>query len=142
MRHNYRIVGFLALPTLLFSAGDALACGDPSPQWYHEVSDVVFDGSAKCDFEARTCNLTVMRVHKNPENYAIERRRIVVDFQDWLGDWYATNPNEILIICGTPQFEPELTSFRARFFANVDEETAELVVRRAEIRGADKNLED
>ena len=139
---GYRIAGLLALPALIGIAGGAAACGQPSQEWYYDISDVVFDASATCDAEARTCNLLVKGVQKNPENFAIERRRIVVDFQDWLGDWYAENPDKILLICGTPQFETELASFRARFFANVDEETSELVVRRAEIRGADKNLED
>ena len=139
---GYRIARLLALPALLGISGGALACGDPSPQWYYDVSDVVFDASATCDAEARTCELLVQRVKKNPKNFAIERRRIVVDFQDWLGDINAANPDEILLICGTPQFEPEMVSFGARFFANVDEETSELVVRRAVIRSAETNLEE
>ncbi len=119
-------------PLCLLFPGMAYACSDPSERWYVDVSDVVFDAVADCNPDRRSCRLRVTSIVKNPQNLAIDRRRIEVDYQNWYADWHASNPDEIIIICGVPVFEPTETRFRARFYANLDEKTSELIVRRAE----------
>ncbi|MBL8649166.1 MAG: hypothetical protein JNL35_02030 [Sphingopyxis sp.] len=120
-------------PLCLLFPGMAQACSDPSERWYVKVSDVVFDAVANCNPDQRSCQLRVTSIMKNPQNLAIDRRRIEVDYQNWYADWFASNPDEIIIICGVPVFEPTETRFRARFYANLDKKTSELIVRKAEV---------
>lgn len=117
----------------------AMACGDPSDRWYAKVSDVVFDGVARCDATERTCRIRVTRIIKNPLNLAIEYQPIIVDFQNWYAEQAQSNPNEIIMICGVPLFEPEDERFRARFYADLDEESAELIVRTHRRRAIDRD---
>lgn len=121
----------------LAAPGAALACGDPTEEWYVAVSDVVFDGSARCQLEERSCRITVNRVFKNPLNLGIEQRPFEVDFQNWYADSRRANPDLIIITCGVPVFEPDQERFRARFYANLNQSTGELVVRRHVLRGTD-----
>lgn len=128
-------IAALAMGALLH-ADAAQACGTPSTDWYRNVSDVVFDGIARCDEEARTCQVRITRVSRNTQHLALEGRTIEVDYQNWLRDWYDANAdsNSILLVCGMPLFEPDKSRFRARFYANLDPETSELIIRRADVR--------
>jgi len=128
--------------TGLLCAAPVLACGTPTEEWYVDVSDVVFDASADCTEEQRSCRLRVHRVVKNPDHLALERRTIEVDFQNWYADWYEANPDRIILACGVPLFEPEQDRFRARFYANLDEDSSELIVRRARISGGNASTEE
>jgi hypothetical protein len=73
-------------------------------------------------------------------NLSFGRDRIQVDYQNWFDDYYRKNPDTIVITCGVPVFEPQFSRFRGRFFANVDPETSELVVRTYRIRTRDPRL--
>lgn len=126
----------LAAVAVLGLPGAAQACGTPTDQWYFDVSDVVFEASAICDVEQRTCRLRVSNVLRNPDGLGIESRPFEVDYQNWYRDYYATHPDTIVLACGVPLFEPDSERFQARFYANLDAETSELIVRRADIRGA------
>ena len=66
-------------------------------------------------------------------NLAIEHRSIEVDFQNWYEDNY--DPEVIILTCGVRVFEPEAKRFRARFYANLDEKTSELIVRTHRLKG-------
>ena len=118
----------------------AFACGDPTDEWYRDASDVVFDGLASCLSDERSCSIRVNRVLKNPMNLSLGSQRIQVDYQNWFADYSRDNPDSIIITCGVPVFEPELSRFRGRFFANLDRETGELVVRTHRIWARDRRL--
>ena len=118
----------------------AFACGDPTYEWYQGASDVVFDGSASCDSDERSCSIRVNRVLKNSLDLSLASRRIRVDYQNWFADYYRDNHDDIIITCGVPVFEPEFSRFRGRFFANFDRETEELVVRTHRIWARDRRL--
>ena len=138
MSHKRAVLAVLAAAHMLGLSTAAQACSDPSEEWYRDVSDVVFDALARCDPEARSCELRVTDVRKNTLHLALERQAIEVDYQNWFTDYYAdeANANTIILTCGVPVFEPSQHTFRARFYANLDAETSELVVRRYQIRGA------
>ena len=131
---NRALIALAAALPALAMAGTARACGDPPEQWYEDVSDVVFEASAFCTPERRSCRLRVTNVLKNPDHLAIERRPFEVDYQNWNADWHDGNSDRITWFCGAPYFEPAQQTFRARFYANLDEETSELIIRRAVIR--------
>lgn len=118
----------------------AFACSDPTDDWYRGASDVVFDGSARCDSDERSCSIRVNRVLKNPMSLSLGSQRIEVDYQNWFADYYRNDPDTIIISCGVPVFEPDFRTFRGRFFANFDRETGQLVVRTHRIRARDRRL--
>ncbi|MEP0191232.1 MAG: hypothetical protein ABJP70_11470 [Erythrobacter sp.] len=130
MTDFYRFFAIAGAALALGAPGIAAACVDPSEQWYRDVSDVIFDGSAVCEPEKESCRIRVSRVIKNPDHLAIEDRWIDIDFYSWYDEYYANNPNTIVLACGVPRFKPDEERFRARFYANLDDETQELVVRR------------
>lgn len=119
--------------------GIASACGNPGEQWYRDVSDVIFEGTAVCQPEKEVCQIRVQRILKNALNLGIDNRRIEVDYQNWYADNYENHPNVIVIACGVRYFQPEEGRFRARFYANLDEASGELVVRRAVQHGMDRD---
>jgi hypothetical protein len=133
VRAIQNIAASIGASLCLLFPGTAQACGDPSEKWYVDASDVVFDAFANCNPDQRSCWLRVTKVLKNPQNLGIDRHRIEVDYQNWYADWSASNPDEIIIVCGVPVFEPTETKFHARFYANLDEKTSELIVRRARV---------
>jgi hypothetical protein len=130
-------VGVILTLSLAVTSQSAVACSDPSEQWYVNVSDVIFDGSAVCDSEKRSCRIRVNRVLKNPLYLVVDRRPITVDFQNWYADYMAEHPDEIILACGVPYFEPEQQKFRARFYANLDKKTSELIIRKYRIRNTE-----
>lgn len=144
-----RSLGVGRVPSMLATAlllgllpSAALACGDPTDDWYESVSDVVFEATARCSVEQRSCSLRVHRIVKNPLNLELRRRPIEVDYQNWYTDFYAANPDEIIIVCGVPLFEPDQERFRARFYANLDQRTSELIVRRARLTNQNRIEEE
>lgn len=111
----------------------SLACGS-TEEWYFENVEVVFEASARCDLDERTCRVRVNRVLKNPKQFALAQRNIRVDFHNW----YADNPSPegaIVMRCGYPLFEPEQRKFRARFYADIDKKSGELRVRKLRYLG-------
>lgn len=115
--------------------GTAIACGNPSEQWYRDVSDVIFDGVANCKPKEESCWIRVTRVVKNDLALGIERRTIEIDYYSWYEEQAKEYPNVIILACGVPHFKPEEERFSARFYANLNEETSELVVRRFLTKG-------
>ena len=114
----------LSLPTI------ASACGTPSEQWYRNASDIIFDATAKCKPEEETCRFKVNRIIKNPLHLEVERRPFDVDYYSWFEEYMKNNPNSIVLACGVPNFKPEEERISGRFYANLDREKQELVIRR------------
>lgn len=118
----------------------ASACVDPPEQWYEEVSDIIFDGSARCDQDRGSCTIRVTKILKNSLKLPVTGGAIEIDFYNWFKDPSNVGPDEIVLACGVPVFEPELTSFRGRFYANRDPKSLELRVRRHLVRSSDRRL--
>ncbi len=114
-----RLLAATCVLTLGLLHDAAFACGDRSEQWYEDVSDIIFDGTARCDVEMAKCTIRVTKVLKNPLNLSVTGRTIEIDFYDWHRDPLNVLPNTIVLACGVPVFEPNLTNFRGRFYATV-----------------------
>jgi hypothetical protein len=134
---NFRRLRCLAITAALACAGQAgaaTACSDPSEEWYRDVSDIVFDGTARCDAAKRRCTIRVTKVVKNPLNLPVTGRAITIDYYNWYADPANVEPDQIVLACGVSVFEPELTSFRGRFYANRNPGSLELRVRTHSVR--------
>ncbi len=134
MSPTFKPFAFAVLAVALCAPGTASACGTPSDRWYRDVSDIIFDGFANCKPAEETCRIRVSRVLKNPLHLSVQRRLIDIDYYSWYDEFYEQNPGVIVLACGVPRFKPDAERFRARFYANLDEETGELVVRRYVVR--------
>ena len=130
---------FAAL-TMLFalSTPPALACGEPSLEWYQQKSDAVIDGVARCNSEKRSCKVRISRVVKRGA-YTLERGRTLdLDFVEF--QFIESSDKRIAYSCGSPLFEPEFSRFTGRFYLDVDKFSGEATVRRHRIRTDDGKL--
>lgn len=133
-----KFVHLSAWSLLTAVSSPAIACGEPSPEWYQKVSDAVIDGTARCDAEQRSCRVRITSVVKD-NGYALARgQSLDLDFVEF--EFIENSENLIIYSCGGPLFEPEFARFSGRFYLNVDEVTGDVIVRRHRIRGQDGQL--
>jgi len=139
MRIKFSLRAIIAAFLCVALPSTAMACGNPSEKWFQDASEAIFDGVARCDSDARSCTIRAKKVFKNPLKLELKGQKIEVDFQNWMAEQKAKNSTVIIIACGRPRFEPEESAVFARFYANYDKSTGELIVRRYVPRGQSRN---
>lgn len=115
----------------------ALACGEPSDQWYFDVSEVVVEGEAQCDRSAQFCSVEITSIRKGDQYLKGQSEPLILNFTNDIiidNSIDEDGTQRIIYTCGGRLFEPDMNRFFGLFFIDADVKTGELFARRHRIR--------